>query len=301
MPSPKAESPTYSVRAVVRLTGISEHVLRAWERRHSAVAPQRTPGGTRRYAPEDVARLRLLRAAVDAGHAIGAIARRSDGELRRLVAETPPIENTPMAEMFAALERLDAPRLEYLLATQFAALGPRTFAREIAQPLLAEVGRRWEAGDLSIAAEHMASATTRSVLGSALRPGRDGPGRSPLLFATPPGERHEFGLLIAALLAVSAGANVVFLGTDLPVDEIASAAETTGAHVVVVGISSLPPEDARTAVSALRDAVPPGVELWIGGAACASIPARSGLVVYDDLDTFEACVATTTVTAEAHA
>jgi hypothetical protein len=52
--------PTYPLGSVVRLTGLGEHTIRAWERRYAAVIPERTPGGTRRYSAADVARLRLL-------------------------------------------------------------------------------------------------------------------------------------------------------------------------------------------------------------------------------------------------
>jgi DNA-binding transcriptional MerR regulator len=67
---PISNEPTYSLGAVARLTGLSPHVLRAWERRYGAVRPLRTPGGTRLYRESDVARLRQLRAAVQAGHSI---------------------------------------------------------------------------------------------------------------------------------------------------------------------------------------------------------------------------------------
>ena len=75
---------TYSLGAVARITGLSPHVLRSWERRYGAVSPSRTPGGTRRYADADVARLKLLAAAVRAGHSIGTLSSLSDEELEEL-------------------------------------------------------------------------------------------------------------------------------------------------------------------------------------------------------------------------
>jgi len=52
----------------------------------------------------------------------------------------------------------------------------------------------------------MASALLRSLLGAALRPGPRATGAPVVLFATLPGERHELGLLISALVAVGEGA-----------------------------------------------------------------------------------------------
>ena len=70
----------YPIRAVSRLTGISIDTLRAWERRHDAVTPVRDERG-RMYTDADVARLRLLRQAVEQGHSIGRLAGLTDTDL----------------------------------------------------------------------------------------------------------------------------------------------------------------------------------------------------------------------------
>ena len=65
--------PRYPIRAVSKLTGIGIDTLRAWERRHGAVTPLRDGRG-RMYTNDDIARLRLLRSAVEEGHSIGRLA-----------------------------------------------------------------------------------------------------------------------------------------------------------------------------------------------------------------------------------
>lgn len=69
-----SESTRYRIGAVARLTGISPDTLRVWERRYTAVSPQRSPQGGRLYNAEDVARLRLMKQLVDMGDAIGEVA-----------------------------------------------------------------------------------------------------------------------------------------------------------------------------------------------------------------------------------
>src|SRR5687767_8040152 len=64
----------YPLRAVIRRTGLSADVIRAWERRYGAVAPSRSDGGQRLYSEDDVVRLVLLRNATAQGHSIGEIA-----------------------------------------------------------------------------------------------------------------------------------------------------------------------------------------------------------------------------------
>ena len=48
--SDTTESPGYSIAAVSKLTGISCHTLRVWERRYGFPVPRRSPAGHRRYS-----------------------------------------------------------------------------------------------------------------------------------------------------------------------------------------------------------------------------------------------------------
>lgn len=277
----------YSVGAITRATGLSAHVLRAWERRYGAVEPRRTAGGTRRYREADLRRLVLLRRAVESGHSIGAVARLPEADLERMLEESAPPPPSAAGAVLAAVQRLDGREADRLLAMHFAALGPRSFAHEIAIPLLQEVGRRWEAGELGVAEEHLASSLARNLLGAALR-GSDVAARSvPMLFTTPSGERHEFGVLLGALLAVASGANAVYLGPDLPASDVAHAASKLGAGAVVLGVVGLHRRETQRYVEALRSLLAPGVEIWLGGGPGADIEAAPGLLRLADLPELE--------------
>ncbi len=80
-----SESKDFSIGAVSRLTGISQHTLRIWERRYSAVHSHRTESGRRLYSSGDVERLTLLKALVDRGDRIGSIASDDIDALRRRI------------------------------------------------------------------------------------------------------------------------------------------------------------------------------------------------------------------------
>jgi DNA-binding transcriptional MerR regulator len=265
-------------------------VLRAWERRHRAVEPLRTPGGTRRYRESDVARLRLLRAAVKAGEPIGQAVKLTDAELARRAdaAATPETAPDPILD---AVEQMDLPAAEGLLARQVSVLGPRRFAVSIAVPLLRAVGARWERGTLRVASEHLVSALIRSALGPALRPTPRWLTAPPIVFATLPGERHELGALLAAVVANEAGGNPIYLGPDLPIEEIADAVGRSGARAVAVGVSAGGAGAAREALLALRRALAADVEVWVGGAGSAEIPLPPGVVHVADLEQLERRVA----------
>jgi methanogenic corrinoid protein MtbC1 len=189
-----------------------------------------------------------------------------------------------------ALVRLDGEEAERIIALQLAALGPIRFARQFAVPLLAEVGRAWMDGQVCVASEHLASGLLRSLLGSSLRALPLRAAAPVILFTTLPGERHELGLLIAALTAVGAGGRPLYLGPDLPVEEIAAAASTTGAGAVALSVVSTSAARVRPLVVELRDAIPQHVDLWLGGAGSAGIDLPPGVDRLISLDALDARV-----------
>jgi DNA-binding transcriptional MerR regulator len=287
-PTRKQSELTYALGAVCRITGLTPDALRVWERRYGAVVPLRTPKGTRRYRAADIARLQLLRAAIEAGQRIGSIAHLDDAELGRIAAQAAAaLPAEPLARALAAIQALDSAAAERAIADQLVALGAVRFAREFAIPLLQGVGERWIDGRLCVAAEHLASALLRSLLGAALRPAPRAHGAPVILFATPPGERHELGLLISALVAMGAGANPLYLGTELPAPELARAVELSGAQTVVLAITKNAGKHAEREIRVARKALESDVEIWIGGGAARALGAPTGVRVFTDLDDFE--------------
>jgi DNA-binding transcriptional MerR regulator/methylmalonyl-CoA mutase cobalamin-binding subunit len=290
-------APRYPIRAVSKLTGISVDTLRAWERRYGVVAPERDERG-RMYSEGDVERLRLLRVAVEHGHAIGRVAPLATDELRVLLAraagEEPaavPAVPADLGALQAAVERFDAGALRRELSRLAALLPPRTLAREVALPLLHLVGEAWHEGKLTVAQEHLVTSELRSLVGALARLAQVPDTAPRILFATPHGEQHEMGTLVAALLASGSGFAAYYLGPELPAHDLAGAARRTAARAVVLGITRSDASGAAVAEAvSLGRSLPEQVELWVGGAGAAA--ARAALagtraVVLEDLDAFE--------------
>ena len=76
------DSQRYGIGAVARLTGLTDHTIRVWERRYNAVIAERAPNGRREYSPADVEKLGLLKRLTDAGIGISRIANDSIEDLR---------------------------------------------------------------------------------------------------------------------------------------------------------------------------------------------------------------------------
>lgn len=287
-------SARYPIRAVSRLTGIGIDTLRAWERRHGAVTPSRDDRG-RMYTDADIARLRLLRGAVEHGHSIGRLAGLTDAELRRLATTAGanaalavvPTQRTSLdtAALTAALEKYDATAIDQQISRLAAVLPPLELLRDVLMPVLAQVGDEWHRGPARIAHEHLMSSTMRNILGSFLRLYARPEVSTRLLFATPAGERHEVGTLGAAMLAASCGLGVAYFGPDLPAREIVESVRPAGAQVLVLGLTatSAAKNRERELRTIVRD-LPKEVELWAGGRGAVrhtALISPRGLVLRD--------------------
>jgi DNA-binding transcriptional MerR regulator len=289
-----ARSASYPIRAVSKLTGIGIDTLRAWERRHGAVTPIRDDRG-RMYTDADIARLRLLRGAVEHGHSIGRLAGLTDAELRHLaatasasaVSEVAPTRRKPIdsAALTAALQIYDATAIDQQISRLASVLPPLELLRDVLMPVLAQVGDDWHRGPARMAHEHLMSATMRNILGSFLRLYARPEASPRLLFATLAGERHEIGALGAAMLAASSGLGVAYLGPDLPAREIVESVRPARAQVLVLGLTatSAGKGKERELRTIVRD-LPKQVELWAGGrgaARHASLITSRGLLLRD--------------------
>lgn len=285
----------YRVGMVSKMTGLSTHTLRMWEKRYAAVLPKRTEAGGRLYNDADVERLRLLRELVQSGHSIGGIAKLPDLDLRHMAASFPPqasetaSQHLPdlRARVMAALERLRIQDAEQMLSRAALSTEPGDFLSGVVAPILIEVGDRWERGELRIAHEHACSTVMRGLLFSLMRlyPASDAGRRA--VVATPANEDHELGALMVAMLAAMHGWSVLYLGPDLPAEEIAYAVTDTNAELLMVSITNMKPKDAQREVAAIERAIPARVKFLVGGRA-ASVPPGSRVQVQQDLAMVEA-------------
>jgi DNA-binding transcriptional MerR regulator/methylmalonyl-CoA mutase cobalamin-binding subunit len=264
----------YRIGAAAKLSGLSTHALRAWERRYEVVTPERTPSGGRLYSDNDIARLRLLKQLIDSGHSIGRLAHLPTDELRSLMAahhdSRAPVGARLEAQAvidgyLASIKLLALDAAERLLASAATVLEPRALLYDIVIPLLQRVGDDWQRGNLCVLHEHAVSAMLRNHLGGLLRAFNPTVDARVAVAATPAGELHEFGATAAALLAAMYGWRVVYLGPNLPAEELARAVAIARADVLLLSIVALAPDQAREQLRAIRRRLPDDTTLLVGG------------------------------------
>ncbi|MFO1434169.1 MAG: cobalamin-dependent protein [Candidatus Competibacteraceae bacterium] len=253
---------------------------------------------------EDIARLHLLRQATENGRRIGDVARLALPELQALVQQdqgaavpslVAPTGQPPSATRehvdacLAAVQQLDSAALEAALAHAARSLSIPLLLQDVIGTLMLEIGERWRTGVLRPCHEHMATAQIRFFLGNLLlHSAMTGTGPR-LVVTTPAGQRHELGALLVAVTAAQAGWTPLYLGADIPSDEIAFAVTAKAAAAVALSIS-YPGDDPRLgdALRRLRRQLPERVVLLVGGAAAAGyqpVLAEIGALQPSDLAT----------------
>jgi DNA-binding transcriptional MerR regulator len=260
----------HPIRVVARRTGLSRDVLRAWELRYDAVKPWRSDGGQRLYSDRDIERLRLLRQAIEAGRRIGQVAKLDMRELEALVQED---ERANYGASRQGDEELRRDHPTRLLTNCLEAV--RNLDHEELDAALSRAALTLEASELldhvlSPGQERLATGVVRRTLDD-IRISLQNPNGPAVVVATPSGQHHEIGAMLAAAAAAAEGWRVVYLGPDLPAASIAAAAMKTGARAVALSLI-YPPDDPNVVreLKALRQMLPESVTIVLGGQSAPS-------------------------------
>jgi len=198
--------------------------------------------------------------------------------------------NQHMDSCIRAMRNLDAATLETCLLRAAASLGKRTFLEQLLHPLLERTGEMWSDGQLKVAHEHLASAVVRSLLGSMYLSNSVKDSEPLLISTTPRGQLHEFGALMVAVTAAAEHWRTLYLGPNMPAEDIADAIRESEASALALSIV-YPAEDPYLAaelrkISALAGH---GFPIVVGGRSAGSfgqVLAEIGAIRISGLDDF---------------
>ncbi len=295
--------PVRTIKYVAQQTGLSVPVIRVWEKRYGAVRPVRAGNNRRLYTEEDVERLRLLKQATAAGHAIGQIATAPLAQLRGLLHEAgagvgslqdgareddhPRLISQLIALSIQAVRALDGRKFRSCLERGAIELGSPAVLQNFIAPLAEKVGDLWRDGLLTIAHEHFATAALTDFLSSYARPYSENVNAPHLVLATPPGQLHELGAIIVAAAARTHGWRTTYLGASLPIEELLGALQNLEPRAVGLSIV-YPPQDKalRRDIERLVEMLPKDCAFLMGGRSAfsyADLAQTHGAIVVADL------------------
>jgi DNA-binding transcriptional MerR regulator len=254
-----------SIGELGRLTGISVHTLRVWEKRYGAPHSERLPSGHRRYPKDEVPRLRAIARALESGYRASKVVTGTLEELQGLLgaqefispkqeltaAETGQVSRELIIEKWIkAIHQYDDEFLNHSFYEIWSKEGPLNFILEYSAPFVDRVGNGWVDGELTVGQEHFATANLSDFLSSRWRQlniRKDGP---IAVLSTLPEETHNLGLLMCAVVTSLAEFKVVYLGPNSPVEDIIKTTEDCEAQLLCMSLSNC--VDSNKATEQLR-------------------------------------------------
>ena len=209
-------------------TGVPAATLRIWERRYGVPRPERTGGGYRTYGPRDLTAITRMRDLVAEGMSPSAAA--------SVVADGGVSTIDPERFVEDLLDPDSGLDVERELGVCLRSGDLAVVVDEWLLPMLAQLGKSWESGELTIGVEHALSASLMrqlSVLWQELPEGT----RSPTVLAgLPGGAHHDITLFCFALLLRREGFRVRYLGANLPASAWSEAVAQDRPCVVITAV-----------------------------------------------------------------
>jgi DNA-binding transcriptional MerR regulator len=276
---------TYRIHIASEMSGVSEGLIRAWERRYGVLKPRRTASGYRAYTEADIEVLRRLKQLTAEGVSIAEAVKllpqirrevKQDVEGREGVVRAPQAEQVVSwrRDVLEAAARLDQQAVELVLDEAMASLPPVPFFEEVLVPLQQELGERWHQGTVTVAEEHLVTQAARQRVLTLIHqaPRR---ARRHVVCACFPLEDHELGLMGVALRFRHAGWRVTFLGARTPAEHLGRVVSALAPDLVAISAVSDDGEATfRTTLEALLRALPTGARVAVGGPAASRYQAQ---------------------------
>ncbi len=272
----------FPIGYVSRVTGLTTHVIRVWEKRYAVVTPHRSSGNRRLYSQGDVRRLGLLQRAVTAGQNISNAARMDDRGLAEITVSATPLRTGSrriddeastangaeqhLERCLSAVTDMEVHCLESALRQAAVDLPKLTLLTDVISILLERIGQLWAEGSIRIAHEHLASNVVQGFLWEMFRSSPPATSSPAMIVATPSGQWCQIGALMTAVTASDAGWEAHYFGANLPAEEIAVAAKQKRARYVALSITFTGDQSFLIReLTKLRNSLPPDVDIVLGG------------------------------------
>ncbi|BDP40777.1 HTH-type transcriptional repressor CarH [Deinococcus aetherius] len=238
----------FTASEVESRVGVPAATLRQWERRYGFPSPARSASGYRLYSPHDLALIEVMQSHLRAGVPAGRAAQLTlasagpEGAAGEPVVRESTASHLPVGALAPALlEALAGGNLTQagrVLAQAHAHLPLEDVLTGVVSPALAEIGRLWERGDITVAHEHRASAFLRARLEALLdAAGVEGEFGPRVIAACAPGEQHELGLMMISLVLRRRGVQTEYLGANMPLGDLMVYARQRRADAVLIALN----------------------------------------------------------------
>ena len=233
----------FTIKDLENLSGIKAHTIRIWEQRYSFLRPSRTDTNIRYYSNDDLKAILNISILNKYGYKISHINRMSVSDVQARVAEL-NIADAPLErivnELIQLMVDLDTAGFEKLIDKQITAAGIEKTIVRVIFPFFERIGILWQTGHINPAQEHLITNIIRQKLIVGIDQAKSiiKVKKSFLLFL-PEGEHHELGLLLVYYLLKRKGAEVFYIGANVPLKDAQFVAEIKKPDFLYIHLTSI--------------------------------------------------------------
>ena len=218
------EEELLTVAAVARRIGVAPATLRTWDRRYGLGPSSHEAGSHRRYCPNDLAKLSLMRRLITTGvspceAAEQAKAHKGSMKIEKLV-DNFEVREELVDSIHRAAKILDKTFIEAALRKDIADNGVISTWTEVIVPLLILVGNEWEEDGSGIEVEHMLSELLKRIMREGVPEIKNPKNAQPVLLAAVGEEMHCLALHALAAALAEKKIESFFLGARTPLEAI---------------------------------------------------------------------------------
>lgn len=217
----------FSIKDLENLSGIKAHTIRIWEKRYNLLEPMRTDTNIRLYNVENLQKLLNVVLLTQFGYKISKISKLSIEEIEKSVVKIQnekTINDHALSALKMAMLHFDQALFmktynELIAEKDFSQVFIETFI-----PLLNEIGILWTANTITPAHEHfIAYLIKQKILVQTEKHLflNSKENKQTYVLYLPSNEVHDLGLLFLQYILVAKGNHVIYLGRDLPIEDVA--------------------------------------------------------------------------------
>ncbi len=216
---------TFSIQDLELLSGIKAHTIRIWEKRFEIFNPSRLGRNIRKYGILDLQKILNISLLQQHGYKISDLAKRSDEELEN-TAKSVSLDtfssNYNINALLVSMFSYNADLFEEIYSTQIKTLSFKEIFVNSFIPLLNHIGILWQTKRVNPSQEHFISNLIyqKILLNIAILPKSKIEYKHVNILYLPEGEVHEIGLLFMVYHLKSIGERTIYLGRDIPVDDL---------------------------------------------------------------------------------
>lgn len=210
----------YQIKDLENISGIKAHTIRIWEQRYEIFDPERTTTNIRYYSDSDLKKLLNIVYLLARGYKISTFKNMSENEISSLVRRM-SIDDPDTEAFLLAILDYNSNYFDNLITKSVYNYGVEDSLSKLIYPLIEKIGILWITGSINPSHEHFFTNIIRQKLFAWIDalPEPTGKHKTFLLFL-PYFEQHEIGLLYANYLARLAGHRVVYLGQNVPTEDV---------------------------------------------------------------------------------